>query len=57
MDDHLFAIGAAKSTAQYTPTHLAVMHQFMRERYAAAEDDTWRDSYTRYGALGTIATC
>lgn len=57
-DDHLFAIGAAKKYgAIYLPTHLAVMHQFMREKYAGGgKMILGADSHTRYGALGTLAT-
>ncbi len=57
-DDHLYAIGATKKHgAIYLPTHLAVMHQFMRERYAGGgKMILGADSHTRYGALGTIAT-
>lgn len=57
-DDHLFAIGAArKYGGVFLPTHQAVMHQFMRERYAGGgQMILGADSHTRYGALGTLAT-
>ncbi|MBR5344160.1 MAG: hydratase [Oscillospiraceae bacterium] len=57
-DDHLFAMGAARKYGGiFLPTHQAVMHQFMRERFAGGGSMILgADSHTRYGALGTMAT-
>ncbi|MBR0355699.1 MAG: hydratase [Oscillospiraceae bacterium] len=57
-DDHLFAMGAARKYGGiFLPGHQAVMHQFMRERFAGGGTMILgADSHTRYGALGTMAT-
>ena len=56
-DDHLFGLSAAmKYGGIYVPPHIAVIHQFMREKFAApAKMILGSDSHTRYGALGTMA--
>ena len=37
-DDHLFGLSAAKRFGgEFVPAHLAVIHQYMRERYAGCE--------------------
>ncbi|MDR3051643.1 MAG: hydratase [Oscillospiraceae bacterium] len=56
-DDHLFALSAAKKYGGiYVPPHLAVIHQYMRERMAVCGGMILgSDSHTRYGALGTLA--
>ncbi len=56
-DDHMFAISAAKKYGGiYVPTHLAVIHQYMREMMAGGgKMILGSDSHTRYGALGTMA--
>lgn len=57
-DDHLYAMKAAeKYGAIFLPPHQAVMHQFMREKFAGGgKMILGADSHTRYGALGTLAT-
>ncbi|MBR2616878.1 MAG: hydratase [Clostridia bacterium] len=56
-DDHVFGLSAAKKYGgDYVPAHLAVIHQYMRERKAACgRMILGSDSHTRYGALGTMA--
>lgn len=56
-DDHMFGLSAAKKYGGiYVPPHLAVIHQFMREKFAGCgKMILGSDSHTRYGALGTIA--
>jgi aconitate hydratase len=56
-DDHMFAVSAAKKYGGiYVPTHLAVIHQYMREMMAGCgKMILGSDSHTRYGALGTMA--
>ncbi len=56
-DDHLFGLSAAKKYGGiYVPAHQAVIHSFMRERYAFCGGMILgSDSHTRYGALGTLA--
>ncbi|MCC8190153.1 MAG: hydratase, partial [Planctomycetes bacterium] len=56
-DDHMFAVSAAKKYGGiYVPTHLAVIHQYMREEMAGCgRMILGSDSHTRYGALGTLA--
>ena len=56
-DDHMFGLSAAqKYGGVYVPAHLAVIHSYMREMYAACGHMILgTDSHTRYGALGTLA--
>ncbi len=56
-DDHAFGLSAAKKYGgEYVPSHLAVIHQYMRERYAGGRRMILAsDSHTRYGAYGTLA--
>ncbi len=56
-DDHLFGLSAAKKYGgDYVPAHQAVIHQYMRECFAACgRMILGSDSHTRYGALGTMA--
>ena len=56
-DDHLFGLSAAKKYGgEFVPAHLAVIHQYMRERYAApGRMILASDSHTRYGPCGTLA--
>ncbi|GHU93707.1 hydratase [Clostridia bacterium] len=56
-DDHAFGLSAAKKYGgEYVPAHMAVIHQYMREKYAAANKMILAsDSHTRYGAFGTLA--
>ena len=56
-DDHMFGLSAAKKYGgTYVPPHIAVIHQFMREKFAGCgKMILGSDSHTRYGALGTIA--
>lgn len=56
-DDHMFGLSAAKKYGGiYVPPHIAVIHQYMRERIAGCgKMILGSDSHTRYGALGTIA--
>jgi aconitate hydratase len=55
-DDHLFGLSAAKRYGGvYVPPHLAVIHSYMREAYAACgRMILGSDSHTRYGSLGTM---
>jgi len=56
-DDHAFGLSAAvKYGGIYVPPHIAVIHQYMRECYAApGKMILGSDSHTRYGALGCLA--
>jgi len=56
-DDHLFGLSACqKYGGNFVPSHMAVMHQYMREMVAGCGMMILgSDSHTRYGALGTIA--
>lgn len=56
-DDHMFGLSAAKKYGGiYVPPHIAVIHQFMREKFVGCgKMILGSDSHTRYGALGTIA--
>ncbi len=55
-DDHVFGLSAAqKYGGVFVPSHLAVIHQYMREMYAGCgKMILGSDSHTRYGALGTM---
>ncbi len=56
-DDHLFGLSAArKYGGEFVPAHQAVIHSYMRERYAApGRMLLGSDSHTRYGAYGCMA--
>ena len=56
-DDHLFGLSAArKYGGEFVPAHQAVIHSYMRERYAApGRMILGSDSHTRYGAYGCIS--
>jgi aconitate hydratase len=56
-DDHVFGLSAAiKYGGVYVPPHFAVIHSFMREKFAGCgKMILGSDSHTRYGALGTLA--
>ena len=56
-DDHVFGLSAAKKYGgEFVPAHQAVIHQYMRERYAGCGKFILAsDSHTRYGALGSIS--
>jgi aconitate hydratase len=56
-DDHLFGLSAARRFGGcYVPPHLAVIHEYARERMAECGSMILgSDSHTRYGALGTLA--
>lgn len=56
-DDHVFGLSAAKKYGGiYVPPHVAVIHQYMREKMAGCgKMIIGSDSHTRYGALGTMA--
>ena len=56
-DDHLFGLSAAKKYGgEFVPAHQAVIHSYMRERYAApGKMILGSDSHTRYGAFGCLA--
>ncbi len=56
-DDHRFGLSAAqKYGGEFVPAHQAVIHSYMRERYAApGKMILGSDSHTRYGAYGAIA--
>lgn len=56
-DDHIFGLTAAKKYGGiYVPSHMAVIHQYMREEMAGGgKMILGSDSHTRYGALGTMA--
>jgi aconitate hydratase len=55
-DDHRFGLSAAKKYGGiFVPPHMAVIHSYMREVYAACGSMILgSDSHTRYGALGTM---
>lgn len=56
-DDHVFGLSCArKYGGVYVPPHLAVIHQYAREKMATAGGMILgSDSHTRYGALGCMA--
>ena len=56
-DDHVFGLSAAKKYGgEFVPAHQAVIHSYMRERYAGCGKMLLgSDSHTRYGAFGTMA--
>ena len=56
-DDHRFGLSAAKKYGGiFVPPHMAVIHQYKRERFAGCgKMILGSDSHTRYGALGTMA--
>ena len=56
-DDHLFGLSAARKYGGiFVPSHIAVIHQYMRENFAGCgKMILGSDSHTRYGALGTMA--
>ena len=56
-DDHAYGLSAAKKYGGiYVPPHVAVIHQYMREKYAGCgKMILGSDSHTRYGALGCMA--
>ena len=56
-DDHVFGLSAArKYGGEFVPAHQAVIHSYMRERYAApGKMILGSDSHTRYGAYGCLA--
>lgn len=56
-DDHVFGLSAAKKYGgAFVPPHIAVIHQYIRERRArCGAMILGSDSHTRYGALGTLA--
>lgn len=56
-DDHVFGLSAAKKYGgEFVPAHQAVIHSYMRERYAGGGKMVLgSDSHTRYGAFGTLA--
>ena len=56
-DDHVFGLSAAKKYGgAYVPPHIAVIHQYMREKRAfGGAMILGSDSHTRYGAIGTMA--
>ena len=56
-DDHVFGLSAAKKYGgEFVPAHVAVIHSYMRERYAGTGKMLiGSDSHTRYGAFGTMA--
>ena len=55
-DDHCFGLSAARRYgAIYVPPHLAVIHSYIREVFAApGKMILGSDSHTRYGSLGTL---
>ncbi len=56
-DDHVFGLSAAKKYGGiFVPPHIAVIHQYMREKMSGCgRMIIGSDSHTRYGALGTLA--
>lgn len=54
--DHQFGLSAVKKFGGiFVPAHMAVIHQYMREKYAGCgRMILGSDSHTRYGALGTM---
>ncbi|MDR1867790.1 MAG: hydratase [Treponema sp.] len=55
-DDHRFGLSAAiKYGGIFVPSHLAVIHSFIREKYSACGAMILgSDSHTRYGCFGTM---
>ena len=55
-DDHLFGLSAVKKYGgELVPTHMAVIHQYIREMQAGCgKMILGSDSHTRYGALGAM---
>ena len=55
-DDHSFGLSAARRYGGiYVPPHLAVIHSYIREIFAApGKMILGSDSHTRYGSLGTL---
>ena len=55
-DDHNFGLSAARRYGgDFVPAHLAVIHQYARERLAGGgKMILGSDSHTRYGALGCL---
>ena len=53
----MFGLSAAKKYGgEFVPAHQAVIHSYMRERYAApGRMILGSDSHTRYGAYGCMA--
>lgn len=56
-DDHMFGLSAARKYGGiYVPSHMSVIHMYMRETMAGCgKMILGSDSHTRYGALGTMA--
>ncbi len=56
-DDHVFGLSCAKKYGGiYVPSNVAVIHSYMRERFAGCgKMILGSDSHTRYGAIGTMA--
>ncbi len=56
-DDHAFGLSAAhRYGGEFVPAHMAVIHQYMREAYAATGRMILAsDSHTRYGPYGCLA--
>lgn len=56
-DDHMFGLSCAKKYGGiYVPANQAVIHTYMREKFAApGKMILGSDSHTRYGAIGTMA--
>lgn len=55
-DDHIFGLSACKKYGGiFVPAHLAVIHQYVREKVASCGKMVLgSDSHTRYGALGCM---
>lgn len=55
--DHVFGlVRRQKYGGEFVPAHQAVIHSYMRERYAGGgKMIIGSDSHTRYGAYGTVA--
>ena len=55
-DPSLIGAAAKKYGGEFVPAHQAVIHSYMRERYAGCgKMIIGSDSHTRYGAYGTMA--
>lgn len=56
-DDHIFSLSAARKFGGIKiPSHMAIVHQYMREAVAGCgKFILGADSHTRYGALGSLA--
>ena len=56
-DDHAYGLSAAKKYGGiFVPPHIAVIHSYMRECFAACGNMILgSDSHTRYGAIGCMA--